>query len=121
MLAVRGSYPVLNGPGPADAGVIGIAICAITLSVLMNMFSRRGGISINNIFAVLKVCLLFVVVIIGFINYGYAKAGKDGPKGWHTRPNIIIIEQNFSSSIAMKTQGEANLAEDDSRYVLVHF
>jgi amino acid transporter len=120
MLAVRGSYPTLDGLGPADASVVGIAICAITLSVLMHIFSRRGGIIINNIFAVVKVCLLFVVVIAGFINYGYAKAGKNGPKGWHMQPNITIIEHNFNPSFAMKTQGDADLAGDGSRYVLVH-
>jgi amino acid transporter len=118
MLAARGSYPTLDGLGPADAGVIGIAICALTLSVLMHIFSRRGGIIINNLFAVVKVCLLFIVVIIGFINYGYATAGRDGPKGWHTQPNITVIEQNFSPSFSMKTQGDANLAGDGSRYVL---
>ena len=53
------------------------------------------------------------------MNYGYAKAGKDGPDGWHAEPNITMINMNFDPSESMKTQGDAELAElagDGSRY-----
>ncbi|KAK5651815.1 hypothetical protein OQA88_11683 [Cercophora sp. LCS_1] len=52
---------------PKGAHVVGIAIGALTLAVLIHLFSRRGGIIINNCFAVLKVMLLLAIFAIGMV------------------------------------------------------
>jgi amino acid transporter len=61
---------VMNAAGQTDpdrGAVTGIAIAALTLAVLIHLFSRRGGIIINNCFAMLKVALLLVIFIVGMI------------------------------------------------------
>jgi amino acid transporter len=44
----------------------GIAIAATTFSCLLHAFWRRGGIYVNNIFAIVKVALLLTIIILGF-------------------------------------------------------
>jgi len=63
----------LNATGRSDAeaykgAIIGIAFVALTLVLTIHVFSRRGGIIINNFFAVLKVGLLIAIVVLGFAN-----------------------------------------------------
>ncbi|KAK1829943.1 high-affinity methionine permease [Podospora conica] len=60
--------------------IIAIAIAAITASVLVHLLSRRGGIIINNCFAVLKVAILLAIIILGFIRARAAKVGTESPK-----------------------------------------
>jgi amino acid transporter len=107
--------------GPPDGPVIGIAIAALTISVLMHVFSRRGGIILNNIFAVVKVCFILAIVILGFINLGYARAGNNTPGGWHTPPNNTIIQENFKASQMFKAKGPAQLQGDGPRYVFIAY
>lgn len=60
--------------------IIAIAIAAITACVLIHLLSRRGGIIMNNCFAVLKVAILLVIIILGFMKAGGADLGGDSPK-----------------------------------------
>ena len=115
MLAVRGRYPEEDGLGPADGSVIGIAIAALTLSVLLHVFSRRGGILLNNIFAVVKVLLLVAVIILGFINLGYARSGNGKPQGWVSQPDGTIIDKNFDGPTSFAPKDHA---ADGPRYVI---
>jgi amino acid transporter len=103
--------------GPPDGAVVGIAIAALTLSVLMHVFSRRGGIILNNIFAVVKVCFILTIIVLGFINLGYARAGNESPGGWHSPPNITMIQNNFKPSQTFKAREPARLQGDGPRYV----
>ena len=48
--------------------VIGLAITVLTVCALLHLFSRRGGIWINNGFAVIKIGILVVIAILGFVH-----------------------------------------------------
>ena len=61
---------VMNAAGysdPTKGSVLGLAIGALSLTVLLHMVSRRAGIVINDIFAVLKVALLLIIIVLGFL------------------------------------------------------
>lgn len=60
--------------------IIAIAIAAITASVMIHMLSRRGGILINNFFAMLKVAILLVIIIFGFLKAGGVDLGGGSSK-----------------------------------------
>ncbi|OCK89960.1 amino acid transporter [Cenococcum geophilum 1.58] len=64
---------------PARGTVIGIAIGALTLCALLHIFSRRGGILINNIFATAKVLILMTIIILGFVKAGGGLKSKGTP------------------------------------------
>ena len=71
-------------PNASKGAIIGLAIAAITISCSFHVFSRRGGIIINNVFAVFKVALLLAVVILGF-SY---RAGHDFGGGVGSNANF---------------------------------
>jgi amino acid transporter len=61
---------------PSRGSVIGLAIGALSCACLVHVASRRGGIILNNIFAVLKVAILLMIIILGFIrSRGYTFGG----------------------------------------------
>ncbi|KAH8900565.1 hypothetical protein GQ53DRAFT_862956 [Thozetella sp. PMI_491] len=60
-------------PNPGKGSVHGLAIAALSAAVLVHVLSRRGGIIINNSFAVLKVTLLIAIFAIGMAK----AAGRD--------------------------------------------
>jgi len=65
MTAVDANY------NPEDRGpVIGVAIAIMTICALINDFSRKGGIWINNALAVGKIAFLVIVAILGFLYAG---------------------------------------------------
>jgi len=51
----------------SNGSVVGIAIGALTLVMLIHMSSRRGGLILNDAFAIFKVLLLVAIIIIGFV------------------------------------------------------
>lgn len=57
-----------ENPTEAKGPVIGIAILALTLAVLVHVFSRRGGIVLNNFFAIFKVSLVVVMILLGILH-----------------------------------------------------
>jgi amino acid permease len=57
--------------------VRGIAVGAATFACLIHIFSRRGGIWLGNVFAVIKVLMLTMMVIIGFCAWGGAFKTKN--------------------------------------------
>ena len=50
----------------SKGAILGIAVAVLTAAVAVHICSRRGGIVINNIFAVGKVLLLLTLIILGF-------------------------------------------------------
>jgi amino acid transporter len=57
-----------TGHDPDDKGlVIGLAIAAMTLSCLLHAVWRKGGILLNNAFAVMKVAILLMIIILGIV------------------------------------------------------
>ena len=76
-----------------DQGIaVGIAIGTLTFVVLLHMFSRRGGILVNNAFAVVKVALLLAIICLGIAK----AAGRFGGPG-------DVIRNNFTHGV-FKTQ-----------------
>lgn len=53
-----------NAPA-SNSAVRGLAVAAATLACLIHAFSRRGGIWLGNFFALIKVLMLLLVVIVG--------------------------------------------------------
>jgi len=69
---------------PSKSSVIGIAIAALTAVCLVHVASRRGGIALSNFFAVTKVLILVVIIILGIARgCGYTFGGSADP---HTYP-----------------------------------
>jgi amino acid transporter len=73
---------IIYAAGYSDAdskhgAVIGIAIAALSLVILIHMCTRRGGLYLNNIFAVLKIILLLAVIVIGLTFRGDRLPQKD--------------------------------------------
>jgi amino acid transporter len=64
---------------PPKRDVIGIAIAALTIAIMLHIFSRRGGIMMNNFFAVTKVLILLAIIILGFIKASGDKLGGAPP------------------------------------------
>jgi amino acid transporter len=48
-----------------NSAVRGLAVAAATLACLIHSFSRRGGIWLGNFFALIKVLMLMLVIIVG--------------------------------------------------------
>lgn len=74
---------VLLAAGHEDPGkgpVTGLAIGALTIVALLHAISRRGGIVVNNCFAVLKICILLTIIIIGFTVRGGKNFNSEAPR-----------------------------------------
>ena len=78
--------------------VIGFAIAVPTICVALHMFSRKGGILINNVFAVTKVGILLTIILLGWIH----ASGKLQSTGINEKPkastsqNVTITSQNVT-------------------------
>lgn len=99
-----------NGPTPEPnhGAVIGLAIAALTTAVLLHICSRRGGILVNNFFAVTKVLILLVLICLGL-----AKAGGKFPSG-------IKDPHNFDTSTAFSTKRHDVASYSDSLLYIVY-
>lgn len=51
----------------SDAAIRGIALGIATLSCFIHAFSRRGGILLNDVLAVIKVMILLLIIITAII------------------------------------------------------
>ncbi|KAF2690577.1 amino acid transporter [Lentithecium fluviatile CBS 122367] len=65
---------------PQRGPVIGLAIAALTIVALLHAISRRGGILVNNLFAILKVGILLTIIILGFAVRGGRNFNKEAPR-----------------------------------------
>ncbi|KAK4208073.1 amino acid/polyamine transporter I [Rhypophila decipiens] len=84
---------------PPKGPVIGLAVMALTLTVVLHMISRRSGIYLNNAFALGKVLLLLALIVMGFMQAaGYDFHGK--PKttsGFETQVSFSPGSSNVPS------------------------
>ena len=80
--------------------VIGFAIAVPTICVAVHMFSRKGGILINNVFAVTKVGILLTIILLGWIH----ASGKLQSSGINEKPqastsqNVTITSDMINSA-----------------------
>jgi amino acid transporter len=93
---------------PSHGAVIGLAIAALTIAILLHICSRRGGIFVNNFFAVTKVLILLVLICLGL-----AKAGGAFPSG-------IKDPHNFDTSTAFSTKRHDVASYSDSLIYIVY-
>ena len=65
--------------------VRGIAIAVVTFACFMHGFWRQGGIYLSNFFAVIKVAMLLLIVVTGFVSYsGVFKRPAAGAENFNT-------------------------------------
>jgi amino acid transporter len=76
-MAASGHYDPRSGEVPSRSVAIGIAIGVLTLVIAVHIFSRRGGIILNNVFAIVKVLLLLVIIFLGIAKGAGAFGGPD--------------------------------------------
>jgi amino acid permease len=83
---------------PSPGSMIGIAIVALSLVILLHMSSRRGGIFLNNVFAIYKVLFLLVIVIIGFVFRGGGLRQKEhlGGQNFAPKTSFAHMSKDFS-------------------------
>lgn len=67
--------------------IIGIALTVLTAAVLLHVCSRRGGILVNNAFAVVKVLILVSIIVLGFVKAGGNRLGGARPVPENFDPN----------------------------------
>lgn len=70
-----GFEPSPDQPNAPRGPVIAVAIALLTGCILIHFFSRRGGIMINNLFAIFKIALLLAIAVLGFIKAGGSRLG----------------------------------------------
>jgi amino acid transporter len=84
---------------PSRGSVIGLAIGALTVACLVHTASRRGGIILNNFFAVTKVLILLLIITLGFMRAGgYTFGGHANPATYPTH--------NFDLSTSFNGDGQ---------------
>lgn len=81
---------------PLDNFVVrGIAICVVTFACFMHGFWRQGGIYLSNIFAVIKIAMLFLIIVTGFISYsGVFKRPSAGSENFNMHRAFKNPEKN---------------------------
>jgi len=80
---------------PDKGAAVGVAFGALTLCAALHISSRRGGIAINNAFAVVKCLMLVVMIALGFAKAGGAFANTGEPKA----------TTNFDTASSFKVTG----------------
>ncbi|PGH14655.1 hypothetical protein AJ80_05836 [Polytolypa hystricis UAMH7299] len=79
VMIAAGRDPIGDAQNNFEKGpVIALAISVLTICTLLHSFSRSGGILVNNIFAVLKVTMLLVITLLGFVHAGGKFLQSDG-------------------------------------------
>lgn len=75
-MTASGIYDPMSDAVPDKGTAAGIAIGALTFVILLHLFSRRGGIIVNNAFAVTKVALLITIIALGIAKGAGAFSGQ---------------------------------------------
>ena len=90
----------INGvtPEPNHPAVIGLAIGALSVAILLHICSRRGGILVNNIFAVTKVLILLVLICLGIAKAcGRFPSGIKDPVNFDTKTSFTTKRHDIAS------------------------
>lgn len=97
-MTASGHYNKAAGKIPARGPVIGIALAVLTLVVILHTFSRKGGLIINNAFAIFKVCLLVVIIFLGIATAGGAFGGSGTAVADNFTKDVWKTEQKSPAS-----------------------
>ena len=120
-----GKDPISDSANNYSKGlVIGLAMMTLTLCAGIHIFSRRGGVLLNNFFAIIKVLMILVLAILGFVHAGgqYLRSSGinelptiDLQDGTSTNVTSAIINEatkiNFGDSFATKQHDLASYVE----------
>ncbi|KAH7179784.1 amino acid permease-domain-containing protein [Fusarium flagelliforme] len=87
---------------PTPGAVRGIAIGIAILTCFIHTFSRRGGILLNNMLAMIKVMILLLIIVTAIV------VGAGGLKGSDGKPVEKHIGANTQPSTAFADSGDAN-------------
>lgn len=83
---------------PSAGAVRGVAIAVATFACFIHAFSRRGGILLNNLLAMIKIAMLLLIVITTIV---FAAGGLPNKKN-------VIVENTSASSAFKNASQEAN-------------
>lgn len=93
--ALQASHPGSTPEDFSSASVRGIAIAVATATCFIHTVSRRGGIILNNFFAIVKVSILILIIIVSIVvSAGGLRDSKTGEKV----PNMIGDNADTSKS-----------------------
>jgi amino acid transporter len=96
VMVAAGIYNPTDITPPPRGIAVGIAIGTLTFVVLLHMFSRRGGILLNNIFAIVKVALLLTIIILGVVKGAGGFGGSEG-----------VARRNFTQDVWKTSRSDA--------------
>lgn len=97
-MVASGIYDPMSGNVPDKGTAAGIAIGALTFVVLLHMFSRRGGILVNNAFAVTKVMLLVAIIALGIAKAAGAFSGPGKAPLENFTKDVFVTNRRDGSS-----------------------
>lgn len=85
---------IANPDTPADGfsqgAIRGIAILIAAVTCFIHAFSRRGGILLNNAFAIIKVLILVFIIIVTWVVAGQASGISSHQKGTGTNSSSTL-------------------------------
>ncbi|KAL9001962.1 MAG: hypothetical protein Q9188_005086 [Gyalolechia gomerana] len=94
--AIAWGIYVLQAAGMDDNAPLsrGLAVVALSVACALHAGWRQGGIVVNNVLAVIKVCILLAIIAIGFASAAGASFGNDSRE---RRYSVISAEEtNFN-------------------------
>ena len=84
--------------------VVGLAILTLSFSSAVHVFTRRGGILLNNFLAIIKILILITMAILGFVHAGGKYLQATGNFADITATEINnAAESNFDSHVSFQT------------------
>ncbi|KAF1817012.1 amino acid transporter [Eremomyces bilateralis CBS 781.70] len=86
-----------NVQDPSNGAVRGIAIAVSIFACFIHTFSRRGGIWLNNLLAVVKICMLLLIIIAAII---YGAGGFPETTGINRQDTVNL---NLGASTSFKS------------------
>jgi amino acid transporter len=98
-----GKDPIYDKDNNYNKGlVVGLSVVALTVCAGLHIFSRRGGVFLNNFFATIKVSMVLVLAVLGFVHAGkkYLQAsGINEPAiPYLTEGNFNITDAQINSA-----------------------
>lgn len=122
MNAISFGIRVLEAAGHRDPDnwlARGIAIIIITFAVLLHGTWRQAGLVVNNAFAIIKVLILLLFIITGFISLGNGFKPTDIAKQEGYVTNSSVASNNFDSSRSFKYKSSGSLGFVESFLAII--